>query len=660
MRDAMLIKTKALYLSVAMLFVAALTIYIVIQTLILPHIQDETEQKEQLRVTAGANEIHRVLTEGEVLTQSLAHLAQILPLDKSQFETLLPGIISNFGNTLVAGGGIWPEPGAFASGVDRHSFFWARGSGGKMDLINDYNDPSGSGYHQEAWYTVGKKLRKGECAWSEAYQDPASGVAMVTCTVPILRNAKFWGVATIDLMLEGLDEMFKSQNKLSGGYSFLLGANDQVIAFPDIRSEPLDMKMLSDVARQDPTLAPLYDAVVAGKTVTELEDEVIEDNASTLVLYTLPELGLKFGSVLPNDIILSSVRSVALSLYLTMIPVLLIFTLLLLFNVNKVMGWIDETRQQIRRLISGGASATLNIERMDEIGNLKKAVNDYGEHLNGLLRKIADAATDSKSRAESLHDMAGTLKTRADDQLNENNMLAAAITQMASSAEEVAQSTRTTSESVDETQHLVNSRLEDVKANSQANHELSEVLKRTADIITRLSSDTQQMSTMLDVIKAISEQTNLLALNAAIEAARAGEQGRGFAVVADEVRTLAGRSQTSAEDIEKLISQLQQSAQKGVDVIVNSQSLSEESVKRSENVIEGFNEIANVFVSIRDNTSHIAVAASEQASVANEIHRLAEGIRESNEMNAKDAMALNELSLHAKELSSRLYELSRQ
>ncbi|NCP66496.1 MAG: methyl-accepting chemotaxis protein [Paraglaciecola sp.] len=658
MQNTTLIKNKALYLSIGLLLGATALIYIVMQTLALPIIQHEKEFEIVQRVQASANELQTELAQGAALTQSLAAFAEHAELNTTLFDSIVPHIIDQYGNTNIAGGGIWPEPSAFRDSVERSSFFWARDNSGKLIKSDDYNVPSGTGYHNESWYVIARGLPRGKCSWSEAYEDPSSGVAMVTCTVAIKRNGSFWGAATVDFRLSGLANLFAKQNKESGGYSFALGADNQIISFPSIRPAKLDMKLLADVTKQDNSLSPLLEAIRQGQKITALPDGVVADDESVLALVNLPEENMKIGLVLPHAVFQGPITKLSISLHSTLLPLIVLFAIVLVFYARKVMEWVNETSRQIHMLISGGSSASLKIDALDEIGLLKQAVNQYGEHLNGILHKIAAEAAESKQRAQELSKLAKLLKDRAESQLGENNTLAAAIYELSSSASEVANNTRSTSETVEESQKLVSKRMQDVASNNEASKALSDVLQQTADIIKHLSDDTQQMGEVLGVIKGISEQTNLLALNAAIEAARAGEQGRGFAVVADEVRTLAGRSQSSASQIETMIAQLQDSAKRGVDIIVSSQSLSEQSVERSNKVIAGFKDIVDAFSGISQRTSQIASAAGEQAQVAGEISRLAEGIRSSNEQNSHDATALNELSQSSSQLSHRLYDLS--
>ncbi|MGB1236909.1 MAG: methyl-accepting chemotaxis protein [Pseudomonadales bacterium] len=653
------ISNKVTAMSVVLLFAAAALIYSVMQFLALPIMQEQVQREAKAQVSSAVNELKVALRDAGSLTQSLAGLSQSLPLERPLFEAHMPALIDKFGNKSIVGGGIWPEPNAFEANTARHSFYWARQSSGELSLLDDYNDPAGSGYHNEGWYKVGQSLQPGQCAWSEAYEDPVYPVPMVTCTVSINRDGRFWGVATIDVALDGLKELFESQNALTGGYSFAIDSAEQIVSFPQVRTESLAMTPLDKATAGDSSLLPLAKALRAEQPLSAMPDGVVKGDSSILLLEKLPAVGWTVGMLLPDSIVQAPVQKLASSLYFTMIPALLLFVAIVVWYSRVILGWIKETTSQINLLSSGGSSATLDIRTMDEIGELKQAVNEYGAYLNNLLKDIGVEAGGISKEAQDLNDLSSTLSSRAAEQMDENNVLAAAIHEMSASARDVAQNTDDASKTAEDARSLVSHGRDMVQQNGAAVQELANALTQTSGVIDRLSEDSQKVGAVLDVIKTISGQTNLLALNAAIEAARAGEHGRGFAVVADEVRTLAAKTQDSAAEIENMIVQLQEAAQSGVSVIASSQSLSGESIERAETAVKAFEDIVEAFGNINERTSLIAVTAHEQAKVTDEIQELAERIRQISERNSEDASKLTDMSNMSNEASRRLYDLSR-
>ena len=198
-----------------------------------------------------------------------------------------------------------------------------------------------------------------------------------------------------------------------------------------------------------------------------------------------------------------------------------------------------------------------------------------------------------------------------------------------------------------------------VASNSAAIQALATEMADAAQVISRLEKDSQQVGAVLDVIKAISEQTNLLALNAAIEAARAGEQGRGFAVVADEVRTLAGKTQASANEIGTMISALQQASRQAVQAMQAGEARTEHAVGEAEGAATALSSTVQSFDDISQRAQQIAVAAQQQSHVTQAINELAVRIHSISEENARDAQALDRVSSSMQALSSRLTGLSR-
>jgi len=167
------------------------------------------------------------------ISRSMASVAESLPKSASAVATIIPPLLNQLGEeSIIAGGGIWPEPYAFDTRVERSSFFWGRDSTGKLQFYDDYNEPSGPGYHNEEWYVPARLLTQGEVYWSKSYTDPYSLQPMVTCTAPIFREGEFVGVATIDLKLERVSLILDTLANGLDAYAFVVDRNNKFIAYP--------------------------------------------------------------------------------------------------------------------------------------------------------------------------------------------------------------------------------------------------------------------------------------------------------------------------------------------------------------------------------------------------------------------------------------------
>ncbi|WP_434931486.1 methyl-accepting chemotaxis protein [Shewanella sp. HL-SH5] len=257
----------------------------------------------------------------------------------------------------------------------------------------------------------------------------------------------------------------------------------------------------------------------------------------------------------------------------------------------------------------------------DELGQISTNLTGVIAHLRGILESISDAANTINNSADSLNDFTQETNNRMLKQQSETVQTAAAMNQMTATVAEVAQSTTAAADSAQNADsHAQNGDLI-VQQSIKSMSLLSTKIQQTSEVITHLASESQNIGQVLDVIKSIAEQTNLLALNAAIEAARAGEQGRGFAVVADEVRTLAKRTQESTLQIETMIDNLQQGVKKAVISMESGVEQVNEANKNTNSAGDALKEIVSSVDNITELNTHIATAAEEQSSVAESINR---------------------------------------
>ncbi len=299
-------------------------------------------------------------------------------------------------------------------------------------------------------------------------------------------------------------------------------------------------------------------------------------------------------------------------------------------------------------------SHTCTMESHDFIGEMAQSFNRMGENLRFMVNRIAHMTEELKTASSGMLDVSQNTHQSVTTQKSRTEKITESINTMNANAIAMSESTLSASNAAKEAENATANGTEIVQSTIHTIHSLAEEVEKTAGVIQNLKQDTQNISTVLSVIKDISEQTNLLALNAAIEAARAGEHGRGFAVVADEVRGLAAKTQESAIQIESMVSQFQSVAGKAVKVMKNGQDKAYEGVDHANQAGEALLSIAQAVKTITEMNLQIEQAAQSQKSHNEVVLHNMQDIHEvgGNVTQGADhtAHACQNVSAHAEEL----------
>ncbi|MFK0086985.1 methyl-accepting chemotaxis protein [Pseudomonas sp. NPDC090755] len=313
---------------------------------------------------------------------------------------------------------------------------------------------------------------------------------------------------------------------------------------------------------------------------------------------------------------------------------LLVGVLAAVIITRQITRPLRDTLAVVEKIASGDLTHDLRVTRRDELGVLQQGIQRMGSTLRDLISGIRDGVTQIASAAEELSAVTEETSAGVNSQKVETDQVATAMHEMAATVQEVARNAEHASAAATDADTQARAGDQVVAEAISQIERLAEEVHRSTEAMGLLQQESQKIGSVMDVIKSVAEQTNLLALNAAIEAARAGEAGRGFAVVADEVRGLAQRTQKSTEEIEELVAGLQSGTQQVANVMLGSRNLTDSSVELTRKAGASLESITRTVSNIQSMNQQIAAAAEQQSAVAEQISRSIINVRDVSEQTA--------------------------
>ncbi len=483
---------------------------------------------------------------------------------------------------------------------------------GEFFQSNDDNPvPAGYDPRQRGWYKEASSTTN--TIVTSPYVDAGNGDLVVTIAKAFSTNG-YRGVIGADVSIQSIVDDILAINQ-DGVSAFLIDGNGNFVAHPD---RNMTMKSISALGN-DFSLSRIQQ-LATNHSQTEVN---VYGSDAFLTAAKVPQTDWYFIVVVDKQQAFASVRSVLRDSTIMTLLQIAIIAILAMFLIKHALAPLNTLSKAMEDLANGNGDLTQRIEvnSKDEIGILATHVNGFVEKLQSIVKDIATSSSELDSQSKVSTKVARQTNDGLTIQLNEISQIATAVHEMSATAQEVANNAQMTADSaVSSTENCEQGKLV-IMRNQESITNLANQVDNASGIIQELDKNAQDINTILSTIRDIAEQTNLLALNAAIEAARAGEQGRGFAVVADEVRVLSQRTHSSTDEIRNMIETLQRNTENAVQSMDESKSFAQSSVDDANNATHALEEIAISITQISDMAIQISSAAAEQRTVTDEVSK---------------------------------------
>ncbi|MGR5150066.1 methyl-accepting chemotaxis protein [Photobacterium alginatilyticum] len=502
------------------------------------------------------------------------------------------------------------------------------------DWPTDY-DPRSRPWYQDA-------INAGELVLTEPYQD-FDGSIVVSFAKAFQGNHQ--GVLAADLTVSHIIDQVLNLKLEHNGFAFLIDGNHNIVAY---RDETLSQQPITQLDSELTTA--LFRQLQSEQTIQTF---MLDSDNQEKLIYASPIVGTDWTLALVEDksLAFASIGEQIKFIVLASVMLYLVISVMATMIINSLLRPLNNLNQSVSQLAQGSGDLTqrIAIERMDEIGELADNMNRFLAQLQTMIKGVVNHSQDLGQYAERSAQLSNLASQRVNDQQNDVNQIATAIHEMSATSGEVANHAEMTAAAAQASTSACEQGQDVIGQNRNAITSLANQVQDAANVIHELENNAQGINQILSTIQGIAEQTNLLALNAAIEAARAGEQGRGFAVVADEVRVLSQRTHDSTEEIRSMIETLQQNTRQAVDSMQTSTELADQSVGYAEAASESLNQITHTITEISDMATHIASAAEEQRAVSEDISRNTQAIKEVSDHLAEQTA---EVSQSSREMNS--------